>query len=76
MAPAEARATLLATLGALPAFDRLRTHFITTLRSDYLGDLFHWQALFDTSKRGMAVRGMSEAELVWMRRVGAAIHKK
>jgi formylglycine-generating enzyme required for sulfatase activity len=50
-------------LAQLPPFRSTHTHFIATLRSDYLSELFALTALYDIAKRGLDLRVMSVDEL-------------
>jgi hypothetical protein len=57
------RDALFVFLEGIPAFSALRTHIITTLRADYLPELFEHKALYDIAKQGIDLRAMREAEL-------------
>ena len=60
----EEKQGLIEILKALPSFDTIRTHFIATLRSDYLDELFDDKALWEAAiSGGVELRAMSVQEL-------------
>lgn len=59
----EERERLVAILSTLPPFIELHTHFLATLRSDYLGELFPYRELYAIAKQGIELREMAEDEL-------------
>jgi len=60
---AQSRDALFTLLTHLPPFRATRTHFIATMRADYLPELFALPALYDIAKRGIELRAMSIDEL-------------
>ena len=54
---------LIGILSELAPIRELRTQFVATLRSDYLGELYPHRALFDRTKVGVDLREMNQAEL-------------
>lgn len=61
--PPEQRERFFAILAALPDFTCLRTFLIATLRSDYLDDLFAYQAIWEMTKTGVELRAMTAGEV-------------
>jgi len=60
----EEKQGLIEFLKALPPFDTIRTHFIATLRSDYLDELFNEKSLWEAAiNGGVELRAMSVQEL-------------
>ncbi|HEU5090186.1 MAG TPA: hypothetical protein VFT99_22175, partial [Roseiflexaceae bacterium] len=57
------RDTLFAILAGLPPFEQLRMHIITTLRADFLPDLFGYPHVYDIAKQGVDLRAMRPEEL-------------
>lgn len=61
--PPDQRARIFAQLEALPPFAQSRLHIITTLRSDYLNELYARKKLWRICKQGAELRAMSEDAL-------------
>ena len=57
------REALIAVLSELAPFTTLHTHFIVTLRSDYLGELFPYKELYEVAKQSVDLREMDQNEL-------------
>jgi WD40 repeat protein len=57
------RNILFRFLVSLPTFEKVRTHVLVTLRSDFLNELFHHQALWEIAKQGIELRAMTIEEL-------------
>ena len=58
------RDSLIRLLSSQPPFSESRTHIVATLRSDYLGELFPHNALYDLAARqGLVLREMDEESL-------------
>jgi hypothetical protein len=57
------RDNLVSLLEQVPKFDEVRTHFIATMRSDYLNELFELKSLWDLARDGIELRAMGLQEL-------------
>lgn len=60
---ATGRDALFAFLTSLAPFLQTHMHIISTMRSDYLPELFNHPALYEIAKRGVDLRAMNENEL-------------
>lgn len=54
---------LIRQLSSLAQFSEIRTHFIATMRSDYLNELFELKTLWDLARYGIELRAMSVQEM-------------
>ena len=57
------RDILINLFSQTPPFAKLRTHFIITMRTDYLPELFQHQSLYEMTKHGVDLRVMTSDEL-------------
>jgi energy-coupling factor transporter ATP-binding protein EcfA2 len=57
------RQTVFTLIEQIPPFRERSLHFLATLRSDFLAELFEQRALYEMAKQGIDVRAMGRDEL-------------
>jgi energy-coupling factor transporter ATP-binding protein EcfA2 len=57
------REFLIRIISSLSQFSEIRTHFIATMRSDYLNELFELKTLWDLARNGPELRAMGVQEM-------------